>query len=99
MPRMLYFGVHRIITTQGLYACLRQAGTNPETRGGLSSATVRVSMPEVREENRKNRKRGGPASEEVSALRRESRTAAIRPGHPIQGLWLVRDGLRGQIER
>ena len=70
-----------------------------DTSGGDCVATVRVQMPEVRQKDGKNRERLGPASEKVSALRRQSGATAVRSGDPVQRFGLVRDGLRGKIER
>src|SRR6266478_10258778 len=70
-----------------------------DTSGGDCIATVRVPMSEVRQKDGKNRKRVGPAPEKVSALRRKSRTPAVRSGDSVQRVGLVCDRLCGKIER
>src|SRR5258706_12470499 len=51
-------------------------------------------MPEMRAEDRKNRKHGRAAPEKVPALRQQSGSAFLGPRDPVQGLRLVRNGLR-----
>src|SRR5258708_2174252 len=51
-------------------------------------------MPEMRAEDGKNRKHGRAAPEKVPALRRQSGSAFLGPRDPVQGLRLVRHGLR-----
>src|SRR5258708_20989332 len=51
-------------------------------------------MPEMRAEDGKNRKHGRAAPEKVPALRRQSGSAFLGPRDPVQGVRLVRNGLR-----
>src|SRR6202161_270323 len=49
----------------------------------LPGAAVRVQMPEMQSQDGKDRTRQRPASQEVPALRRQSRITHLRAGDPI----------------